>query len=54
MYRAYVTDSLYYQAHGQCLTERWIEKIMPTAKDERSGDEIAADVIARAGLTPRE
>lgn len=35
------------------FTRRWIETILPNAveKDDRSADEIAADIIQRAGLS---
>lgn len=54
-YRIYVTDALMIIgentakfAGGNHLTRRYIESISP--EDARTGEEIAADVIKRAGL----
>lgn len=54
-YRAYVTDALMVltensakYAQGQYLTRRWAEGLLP--QDDKSGDEIAAEFIRRAGL----
>ena len=51
-FRLYVSDSLYYSARNQMLVNRYSEMIVKKkAKiDNRSGEEIAADVIKRAGL----
>ena len=50
-YRVYLTDSLFYQAHEKRLTTRYADALLPhEAAEERSGEEIAADVIRRAGL----
>lgn len=49
-YRIYLSDSLYYQAQNQRLSQRYIEIIKPKTVDTRSGDEIALDVISRLGL----
>lgn len=49
-FRLYVTDTLYYSARGQILTERYADLVKITKNDNRSGEEIAADVIKRAGL----
>ena len=49
-YRIYITDSLYYEAQGKALTQRYIDIIHPAPVDPRSGDEIAMDVIGRLGL----
>lgn len=51
-FRLYVTDTLYYSARGQILNQRYADliNIKTEAKDNRSGDEIAADIIKRAGL----
>ena len=56
-YRAYVTDALYgmlenfYKAFGGgiSMTCRWIEQYDQKSSD-KTGDEIAAEVIKRAGL----
>lgn len=59
-YRAYVTDSLRVITEntarsavgGTYITKRWIEvETHGFQEDERSGDEVAADVIRRIGLT---
>lgn len=51
-YMTYVTDSLYMMGHGRVLVQKWGEAIRPCRqpKDERSAEEIAADVIERGGL----
>lgn len=46
-YRVYVTDSLKIYLG---LSDRYIDLIKPKKQDRRSGDEIAADVIAKLGL----
>lgn len=54
-YRAYITDALMTIAEntaryagGKVLSVRWAEKFMPV--DNRSGEEIAMEVIKNAGL----
>lgn len=54
-FRAYAADALMLltentagRGAGRYLTRRWTDVIRPA--DDRSGDEIAAEVIARAGL----
>lgn len=56
-YRVYVTDSLKLiventarYAGGQTLTKRFIDVLHPQKQDSRTGAEIAADVIQKAGL----
>lgn len=51
-FRVYVSDSLYYSAREQMLTNRYSDMIgkKQAKEDNRSGEEIAADVIKRAGL----
>ena len=49
-YRIYVTNSLQHAPRGQSLTKSYYELIHPAKKDTRSGDEIALEVIKRAGL----
>lgn len=53
----YVTDALSVIAEntaryvgGSHMTMRWADAINPHAEEERTGAEIAADVIRRAGL----
>lgn len=52
MYKKYMTDSLYYIGQGKSLAKRYAEIIGLEKKeaDNRTGDEIAADVINRMGL----
>ena len=56
VYRAYITDTLMTICNnfanawgGERLTVRYIDLGKP--KDTRTGDEIAIDIITRAGLT---
>ena len=49
-YRAYVTDSLQAAGQNKYLTERWLDLITLQKRDTRSADEIALDIISRAGL----
>ncbi len=55
-YRAYITDALMYLnnsvAHkfgGTMITRRYVDLNKP--EDKRTGDDIAVDVMKRAGLT---
>ena len=48
-----MTDGLYAITMGKGLSAQWSQIITKTV-DTRSGDEIAADVIARAGLNARK
>lgn len=58
VYRAYLTDALMaishntagFAAEGQVMTQRFAELAGWVEVDTRTGDEIAADVIRRAGL----
>lgn len=50
-FRIYVTDSLFYQSQEKRLSKRYADIIMINESvDDRSGDEIALDIIARFGL----
>lgn len=49
-YRFYVSDSLFYYGQNKHLVKRYAEIIKPRQVDNRSGDEIAEDVITRLGL----
>lgn len=53
MYRKYVTDSLKFATDGsrQYYVKRYIDILYPEPEDPRTGEEIAMDVIDRAGLT---
>ena len=53
----YVTDSLRIMgentakyAGGSYSQERWVDIVSPKKKDTRTGEEIVADVIKKAGL----
>ena len=52
-YRVYVTDTLYAMSNQQSLSVRYIDWI-ETKQDNRTAEEIVADVIASAGLTIKE
>ena len=52
-YRIYVTDELYYSAHGNTHVRRWYESLQPPKK-EKTGEEIAKEVIEKAGLIHNE
>ena len=55
-YRTYITDALMlitentarFISEGKYLTSRWVGE--PKKQDTRTGDEIAADVIKKAGI----
>ena len=56
-YRVYVTDALRLTventakyAGGSYIKSRYIDVIEPKKVDNRTGDEIVADIIKRAGL----
>lgn len=58
LFKTYVTDTLRILTEnvaklggGSYMPVRWIDLEMPKPQDERSGDEIAADVIKRIGLS---
>ncbi len=60
-YRIYVTDSLRIigentakYAGGGYLKMRYIDAVTPKIEDERTGGEIAAEVIKKAGLVVRK
>ena len=48
-YRIYMTDSLYYRAQNQYMNVRYYD-LLNRKIDNRSGDEIATDVIHKIGL----
>ena len=52
MYRIYMTDAVFYYARGKTTAKRYAEKLQHTGgqKDDRTGDEVAADLINRMGL----
>lgn len=54
----YLTDTAWFCARntaalsgGQYLTKRWADIIDPPVEDDRSAEEITADVVRRCGLT---
>lgn len=51
-YRIYISDTLYHQGRQECLTKRYADIIGlgHEETDERSGNEIAEDIISRMGL----
>lgn len=51
-FRVYITDALYYAPRNQWMSKRFVELIdePKKPKDNRSGDEVAAEVIKRLGL----
>lgn len=53
-YRIYVTDSLHMQGQNKYLAYRYKDAIKPHKIDRRSAEEIAADVIKKAGLKVKE
>ena len=52
-YEIYVTDTLRIIAKsiGIYPSKRFAEILSPPERDKRTGDEIAADIIKRAGIT---
>lgn len=55
-YRIFVTDALYEDAEHMRIVpkERYIDGIRPRKVEKRSGEEIAQEVIAKAGLVVKE
>lgn len=49
-YRIYVTESLRLSVENKYLISTYLEMIYPKPKDERTGNEIASDIITRLGL----
>ena len=49
-YRIYVTKSLQLIPQNKCLTKDYEDFINPKKIDNRSGEEIATDIIKRANL----
>lgn len=49
-----MTDTLYLRGQEKRFNHRFVDVIRPSKVDGRSGDEIALDVIARAGLRIEE
>lgn len=53
-YRVYVSDALYWHGQNKTLNKRWVELIEKKPVDMRTPEEIAADIIKRAGLVLRD
>lgn len=53
-YRIYVTRSLQLVPQNSYITKTYIDMLKPQKVDDRSGDEIAADIIVKAGLKLKE
>lgn len=51
IYRLYVANSLYYTPQNKMMAKSLQDIWYPVAKDTRTGDEIAFDVITKAGLS---
>ena len=49
-YRIYISDTLYYYTDNKRLQNRYVDLLKPKKVDNRSGDEIALDVITRLNL----
>lgn len=49
-YRIYVADSINLDAQGKYMAQRFSALMRPERVDERPAEEIAHDIIARAGL----
>ena len=56
-YRIYVTDALRIVAEntarytgGNCIKARYIDVVEPKRQDDRTCEEITADIVARCGL----
>ena len=50
LYRIYVTRSLQLIPQNKCLTSDYSDVISQKHVDNRSGEEIAADIMSRANL----
>nr|DAU01840.1 MAG TPA: hypothetical protein [Caudoviricetes sp.] len=46
-----MTDGIYLQGQGKTFGARYCDLIKPHKVDRRTGDEIAADVIRKTGIT---
>lgn len=50
-YKAYMTDGIQLAPQSKYIVARWCDLIAQKTIDNRSGDEIAMDIITRAGLS---
>ena len=46
-YKMYITDSIFYYMQDKSINIRYYDIIHQSPKDERTGDEIALDIITR-------
>ena len=53
-YRTYMTEILRLRGENKTLTKSWLDIIDPKPVDNRSGDEIAVQVLRNTGLTPKQ
>ena len=60
-YKVYVTDALMYISHNTAskqgdmmVTKRFIDIMTPQKEDDRTGDEVALEVIRKLGLKVKE
>lgn len=49
-FRVYMTEIVRLRGENKTLRKRWLDIIDPKPVDNRSGDEIAMDVIKKTGL----
>lgn len=53
-YSIYISDTLYYQNQQKALATRFYDMINRDKDDDETADDIALDVIQRAGLRVKE
>lgn len=49
-YRIFVAESIRLAPQGKAFSRSYLEFVKPHEVDTRSGDDIASDIIAKAGL----
>lgn len=49
-YRIYITDSLFYYAQQQRLTDRFTDRLKPEKVNTKDGADIAKEVMENIGL----
>ena len=52
-FRLYMTEIVRLYGENKTLTKSWLDIIDPKPVDNRSGDEIAVQVVQDTGLTPK-
>lgn len=52
-FRLYITEIVRLRGENKTLTKSWLDIIDPKPVDNRSGDEIAVQVLRNTGLTPK-